>query len=178
MKMTHIKTPQLPSGIEDFAEMRLSRLFPEGEPLAIADKTGFLPNILDFFGDLMVFTRPIRFMKSSTLSMIDRFISIGDAEANRTLFDGLAINDEAYADFRAQYQGQFPVILLTLKNIKADTWSEAKKEFSDIIADLYEKHSYVLNALKERQKDKYQRLLNGEGEYSDLKNSLAELSSY
>ncbi len=178
MPAPYIKTPQLPSGVEDFAEMRQYRIPPEEAPLTIADKTGFLPALLNPSNKVAVFTRPIRFMKSSILSMLERFISIQDADANRALFDGLAISDEAYTEFRKQYQGQTPVIFLTLKNIKANTWHEAQKDFGDIIANLYEKHCYIIDSLTERQQSKYQCLMNGRGEYRDLKNSLADLATY
>ena len=100
MKTSKIKVPYLPSGVEDFAKMRLRRVTYENIPFTIADKTKFLPDILSSRHDVTVFTRPIRFMKSSTLSMIERFISIKDAEYNRSLFNGLDINNDKYTVFR------------------------------------------------------------------------------
>jgi hypothetical protein len=178
MTAPYIKTPQLPSGVEDFAEMRQYRIPPEEAPLTIADKTGFLPALLNPSNKVAVFTRPIRFMKSSILSMLERFISIQDADANRALFDGLAISDEAYTEFRKQYQGQTPVIFLTLKNIKANTWPLAKASFSKLIAKLYRKHQEVTSSLDEAEQEQYHRIMSNKGEPGELEESLSDLASY
>ena len=76
MKEPYMKTPHLPIGMEDFAKMRQWYSPVNKATLTIADKTGFLPDLLNSLNGIIVLTRPIRFMKSSTLSMIDRFISI------------------------------------------------------------------------------------------------------
>ena len=178
MAAPYIKTPQFPSGVEDFAKIREWRVNPNKTPLTIADKTGFLPDLLNSANEVTVFTRPIRFMKSSILSMIERFIAIQDADSNRALFDGLAISEASYADFREQHQGQAPVIFLTLKNIKAVTWPLAKASFSKIIAILYEKHCYALNSLTKREQEQYQRIMSNQGEPGELEESLSDLATY
>lgn len=171
-----MKAPRLPSGIEDFNKMRTWSA--DGQPLVIADKTRFLPALIESGNEVSVFTRPIRFMKSSTLSMMARFLSIHEADTNRRLFEGLAVSGDAYADFRAQYQGQVPVIFFTLKNIQADNWDEAKEAFGDVMANLYRKHQYVLDSLDEGQKAKYLRVINQQASHRELKSSLADLAMY
>lgn len=121
MKTSHIKTPSLPSGTEDFAEMRKVIIKPDSIPFTIADKTEFLPDLLRSVHKVIVFTRPIRFMKSSTLSMLDRFLSVKDVELNKSLFNGLEIGKDIYAGFRSNYQGQFPIIHLTLKDLETSS---------------------------------------------------------
>ena len=113
MKKSLIKAPFLPRGTEDFAKMRQWQV--GGSGLTIADKTGFLPELLDSGNEVSVFTRPIRFMKSSTLSMLEKFLSIQDAENNQALFQGLVISNAEHAEFRSRYQGQFPIIHLTYR---------------------------------------------------------------
>lgn len=170
-----IRAPILPRGTSDFAEMRISR---KGVPLTIADKTRFLPDLVDAEAKALVFTRPIRFGKSSILSMLEKFLSIQDRESNLALFNNLDINKDDYAAFRAKYQGQFPVIHLTLENINAPTWSEARHGLSETITELYEKHSYVLESLNKRQTTKYHKIINNEAGDYDLKRSLADLATY
>ena len=178
MQTSNIKIPHLPSGIEDFAEMRLQRITTDNSHFAIADKTMFLPQLLSPEDAVAVFTRPIRFMKSSTLSMIESFASIKNAEENKPLFDGLAISNEKYAKFRSRYQGQFPVIHLTFKNVEASTWAEAKSSLSKLIALLYNKHQDILPSLTKYEQEHYLRIMHNKSEDGDLENSLADLATY
>ena len=178
MRTPLIKAPHLPSGTEDFVKMRRYRV--DGKLLTVADKTFFLPELLNSVHDVVVFTRPIRFMKSSTLSMIKSFVSIKDAEDNKSLFEGLAISDKAHAEFRARYQGQFPVIHLTFKNIRkrSSTWPEAERDLSKMMAGIYEEYSYILPSLTKVQQEQYQRIINNKAADGDLEASLADMATY
>ena len=167
--LPYTRAPHLPSGIEDFAAMR---------QLTMVDKTGFLPDILIPHEAVTVFTRPRGFMKTSIFSMMEKFLSIQSADDNRHLFDGLAINGEEHAWFREHYQGQFPVIYLSLKDMQALTWDDAKKDLGDIISVLYKKHSYVLSSLSERHHDDYQLIMDNKSSELKMISSLANLATY
>lgn len=176
LKIKHpIKSPILPKGTSDFAEMRDTS---DGAAPTIADKTKFLPELLKSQDKVLVFTRPIRFGKSSVLSMLKAFLSIQDRENNCRLFDGLDISNDIHAAFRAKYQGQFPVIHLTLENIHANNWLDAKEELIHIIKEPYKKHQYVYSSLEHEEQDHYQRMMHGKGSEVELKRSLADLATY
>lgn len=151
--MKSIVSPGFLRGYSYFDEMR--QRCAGSSTLTMADKTGFLPELLSLDNKSAIFTRPSLFMKTSTLSMRDKFLSIKNAEINRSLFDGMAIDGAAHSEFRSQYQGKFPVIFIRLENIKTRSWSEVQIKFSDVVADLYEEHKDVLPSLTERQQEKY-----------------------
>ena len=176
MRTPLIKAPHLPSGTEDFVKMRRYRV--DGKLLTVADKTSFLPELLNSVHDVVVFTRPIRFMKSSTLSMIKSFVSIKDAEDNKSLFEGLAISDKSHSEFRARYQGQFPVIHINFKDIQASDWVETRENLGRMVAKLYKEHSSVLPSLDEDDQEHYHRMRQNKAGDSELKSSLADLTAY
>lgn len=176
--MKSIKVPFIPRGTEDFAKMRRKSL--DGTPSTIADKTGFLPKLLGSGDEVIIFTRPIRFMKSSTLSVLDRFLSVKNAESNKPLFDGLEISKDNYAEFRSIYQGKFPVIHLTFKNIRRgiSTWPEAKRDFERLMANAYSMYKHILPSLDESEQAHYLSIMRRKAKDGDLENSLADMVNY
>ena len=88
------------------------------------DKTSFIDEIIQDGAEVKLFTRPRRFGKTLNMSMLKYFFDIKEAEENRKLFKGLYIEKtESYKE-----QGQYPVIFLSLKDLKASTWEEMKKD--------------------------------------------------
>lgn len=75
---------RLPMGIENFQEMRTEGFY-------YVDKTGLIRDFLENFGKVNLFTRPRRFGKTLTMSMLKYFFEAG---SDRALFDGLAISEE------------------------------------------------------------------------------------
>ena len=106
----------MPIGREDFADVRNGYYF--------VDKTTFLQVFLKKHAIVTLFTRPRRFGKTLTLSMMRYFLDVEDAKEHRKLFDGLMISKDAEA---MKLQGTRPVLFLTLKGWKADSWEEMKR---------------------------------------------------
>ena len=121
--MEFMKAPAI--GIEDF------KTFIDGN-YYLVDKTGFIVDLVSLVqGDaktdepvrktkpalngVSLFLRPRRFGKTLTLSMLKYFFDIDEKE-NAYLFDGLAISKEK--EICEQFQNRFPVISLTLKDVK------------------------------------------------------------
>ncbi len=84
------------------------------------DKTPFLKQLLQGNEDAaLLLTRPRRFGKSLTMSMLANFLAItnydnpSDISKNQKLFEGLEISKDT--EFCQQYMGKFPVIFLSLK---------------------------------------------------------------
>ena len=73
--------------------------------------------LIDGHSDVTLITRPRRFGKSLTLSMLYYFFTNVEAEENRALFDGCQIADAGEA-YMAE-QGKYPVIFLSLKEARA-----------------------------------------------------------
>jgi hypothetical protein len=82
-----------------------------------------------------LFLRPRRFGKTLTLSMLKYFFDIDEKE-NAYLFDGLAISKEK--EICAEFQNRFPVIFLTLKDVKGRNEEEFLEAFNDCLKDEYD----------------------------------------
>ena len=112
-KMAGLK--KLPIGIENFEEMRR-------EDFYYVDKSHVIEQLLTQWGKVNLFTRPRRFGKSLNMSMLQSFFEIGK---DKTLFDGLRISDNQ--ELCEKYQGEFPVVSVSLKGINGATYEEARR---------------------------------------------------
>ena len=97
---------KLPIGEEFFGNIRTKGFY-------YIDKTRFIAELLKTRGSVNLFTRPRRFGKSLNIDMLKSFFEIG---ADRTLFEGLEIEKER--DLCSQYMGKYPVISISLKDVR------------------------------------------------------------
>ena len=107
------------------------------------DKTKFIDEIIKDGAQVKLFTRPRRFGKTLNMSMLKYFFDIKGAEENRKLFKGLYI--EKKESFKEQ--GQYPVIFLSLKDLKATTWEEMERKIIITLSDFLSEYEYLLNEL-------------------------------
>lgn len=107
---------RLPVGIDNFEKIRTEGFY-------YVDKTGMIKELLENWGEVNLFTRPRRFGKTLNMSMLRYFFEIG---TDPQLFDGLNISDEP--ELCKDYMGQYPVISLTLKEVKGLSFYVAKSE--------------------------------------------------
>ena len=96
------------------------------------DKTGFIESFLTFPGNpnpshycphasATLLMRPRRFGKSLLMSMLAEFFDI--SKDSRELFAGLKVmNNKRLCE---QWMNQYPVVLLSLQNVKGATFEEA-----------------------------------------------------
>lgn len=75
---------KLPVGIDGFEKVRTNDFY-------YVDKTMFIADLLNNWGEVNLFTRPRRFGKSLNMSMLKSFFEIG---IDKALFDGLKIAQE------------------------------------------------------------------------------------
>lgn len=104
------------------------------------DKTGFIKEWWENEDDVTLITRPRRFGKTLTMSMVDYFFSIGHA-GRSDLFKGLSIWEEQKYQ---RLQGTYPVIFLSFANVKGKTYKLARKKICQLISELYDKHAFIL----------------------------------
>ena len=107
------------------------------------DKTKFIDEIIKDGAQVKLFTRPRRFGKTLNMSMLKYFFDIKEAEENRKLFKNLYI--EKTESFKEQ--GQYPVIFLSLKDLKARTWEEMERKIIITLSDFLSEYEYLLNEL-------------------------------
>ena len=156
----------LPIGIEDFKEVIDSGYY-------FVDKTLMIKDLIVI--KVGLFTRPRRFGKTLNMSMIQRFFEKTD-ESNAYLFDGLKISE--YPECM-QYQGQYPVISISLKSMKQATFEEAFAVFKDLIRAEILRHKSVLfqnDAIEKTDLDRLTRFIELKAEKSDYNTSLGFLS--
>ena len=156
----------LPIGITNFQELIQGNYY-------FIDKTKLIEDILQDGSKVTLFTRPRRFGKTLNMSMLQYFWDIQQAEDNQKLFQGLHIESSPYFT----EQGKYPVIFLSLKDIKERTWEECKKEIKKWLSDLYDKYHFLRDSFNQRDLKYFEDIWLGkeEGSYS---NALKDLSKY
>ena len=120
-------------GIQDFDKIVKDNCF-------YIDKTDFIKEWWESRDDVTLITRPRRFGKTLTLSMVEQFFSIQYAD-RKELFEGLSIwKDEKYH----QLQGSYPVIFLSFASVKGKSYESAREGIIQVVIDLYAKHRFLL----------------------------------
>ena len=162
-----------PIGGSDFAEMVDKRL-------DFVDKTLFIKEIFDNPGiKVTVITRPRRFGKTLNLSMLRCFLAAEvDGRTTQHLFKGLKIAE--LGDQYMQYQGKYPVIFISFKDVKDHDYESTYANLCCLIANVYNEHYYLLSSLQLTASEKKVFLLIAEGNASlaNVRGSLANLSRY
>ena len=134
------KRKKISIGVEDFKEI----IDKDGY---FVDKTLMIQELLESNAKVILFTRPRRFGKTLNQFMIRRFFEDeitekGEKVDNGYLFDGLAIT--RCGEEIMQHQQRYPVIFMTLKSAKQDTYALAYMELKKRISEEYKRHKYVL----------------------------------
>ena len=157
----------LPIGTENFEKIIRNKNF-------YVDKTSFIEKIIKDSSDIKLFTRPRRFGKTLTLSMLKYFFDIEGRDENKELFKGLYISRSEYM----KYQGEYPVIFITLKDLKENTWEECLENISDIMQSLYNDFEFIREKLNEVERNKFNKIWTLEANTTILKKSLFNLIQY
>ena len=154
---------KIPIGLSDFKKLIEGNYY-------YFDKTNFIDEIIKDGSEVKLFTRPRRFGKTLNMSMLKFFFNIREAEENRKLFKDLYI--EKKENFKEQ--GQYPVVFLSLKDLKADNWENwVDTSGNDLIND-------VLKIVRKDIIRDLKKLFDGEGlkqnllRTSDLSRLLSE----
>ncbi|WP_336156427.1 AAA family ATPase, partial [Fusobacterium polymorphum] len=100
------------------------------------------------------------------------FFDIKDAEENRKIFKDLYI--EKTESFKEQ--GQYPVIFLSLKDLKARTWEEMEKDIKSTVARLFSEYKYLLKDLDKFDTIIFENIIMKNVELEDLKEILKFLT--
>ena len=157
---------KIPIGIDDFKKIRENNYY-------YIDKTNFIEEIGKNVGKTLLFTRPRRFGKTLNISMLKYFFDIKNKEENKKLFQNLYIEK---SDFFEE-QGAYPVVYISLKGIKADTWENCLSGIKTLLRELYEEYSFIKEKLSLSEQIEYDKiwLKKEDGEY---RNALKNLTSF
>lgn len=131
-------------GYQDFGQLIQNDCF-------YIDKTRFIKEWWESGDCVTLITRPRRFGKTLTMSMVEHFFSINHAKRG-DLFEGFAIWQEE--KYRAM-QGTYPVISLSFAAVKENSYQQTKQRMCQLITELYDKNHFLLdtNLLTDKEKE-------------------------
>jgi hypothetical protein len=163
---------QLPIGVSDFKDVRVGNY-------TYIDKSMFIKELIDAGpSKVTIIPRPRRFGKTLNMTMLKYFFEKQEANKSyRHLFDGLEI---AKSTACMQHQGQYPVIFLTFKDIKSDTWQECYDKLKQCIRTEFQRHKYLYTsvALDELEKKSFYSILDDTASQAAFENSIKNVSYY
>ena len=150
-------------GIQDFSEIIEKNCF-------YVDKTDFIRQWWESEDKVTLITRPRRFGKTLTMSMVEQFFSLRYA-GRSDLFERLTIwNNEKFRSL----QGTYPVISLSFANVKERSYEQMKQRIGQLITELYNRNDFLLDSglLNEDEKRYYGSI------HMDMPEVVASLSLY
>ena len=156
----------VPVGIEDFERII-------NEDYYYVDKTLLIEELLINRAPVTLFTRPRRFGKTLNMSMIKYFFDVKNKEENKKLFENLKISNSEYM----VEQGKYPVIFISMKDLKGNSWEETFNDLKSLISDLYAEFKDMREKMDERDKIKFDKIFYEE-EKGNYGTSLKLLSNY
>lgn len=148
-------------GIQDFATIIENAYF-------YIDKTAFIKEWWENGDSVTLITRPRRFGKTLTMSMVEQFFSVNYAGRN-DLFENLSIwKEEKYRGL----QGTYPVISMSFAGVKEKSLEQARKKICRIIKSVYDKYEFLLegDTLSESEKKDFRQIT------TDMDDSVASYS--
>lgn len=160
---------KIPIGIDDFDRLIRDNYY-------YADKTMMIKQLMEEESSLvLLLPRPRRFGKSLNMSMLKYFLKNKNAEKNRELFKGLAIEKEESV---MEKQGKYPLIYISFKDLKELDWKNAYEKTKLLIKRVYNENIDLLDSEKitKYEKINFEKILLGEGNQSEYGDSLRLLS--
>ena len=156
----------VPVGIEDFERII-------NEDYYYVDKTMLIEELLINRAPVTLFTRPRRFGKTLNMSMIKYFFDVKNKEENKKLFENLKISNSEYMS----EQGKYPVIFISLKDLKGNSWKENFILIKKYIKNIYMEFYNLKDKLNPIFKNDFEKIVM-EKEEADWIYSLKNLSNY
>ena len=128
-------TKKIAVGGEDFIPLRKADSY-------YVDKTELLYELVEKSNNsVTLFTRPRRFGKTLTMSMIESFFSIFKKDS-REVFNGLDVMK--YKTFCNEYMNQYPVLFVSFKDVEGLNFESAFEKLKIVLADLCKKFAFLV----------------------------------
>lgn len=158
---------KLPIGISDYRKLI-------EEDYYYVDKTDFIRQVIEEGSLITLLPRPRRFGKTLNLSTLRYFFEKTEGNIFRPLFNGKSI--EGWKDFE-KYQGKYPVIMVTLKDCKGDTFEEMLLLLARELQSEFIRHDYLREHIQQADYlDQFVRLQNRKATPDEITGSLRLLS--
>lgn len=157
----------LPIGISDYVRAQSEYYY--------VDKTLLIKDFLDQKPLVSLFTRPRRFGKTLNMDMLRVFFEISGEDTSK-YFEDKAIW-KCGEEYR-KHQGKYPVIFLTFKDVKFDSWEATIDKIKGLLQDEFGRHMELANSseLAEYEKNYFAKVINGDASEVELTASLEKLS--
>ncbi len=162
-----IRRLPLPIGISDYRLASTEYYY--------VDKTLMIRDFLDQRPMVSLYTRPRRFGKTLNMDMLRTFFERTEEDSSVYFRDKKIWQcGESYR----KYQGKYPVIFLTFKDVKRSGWQESYEHLKRLIGEEFLRHSDLAGsaACNEAEKEAYQRIVSGAADETDCLSSLKLLS--
>lgn len=157
----------LPIGISDYVRAQSEYYY--------VDKTMMIKEFLDRKPLVSLFTRPRRFGKTLNMDMLRVFFEISEDDTSR-YFKDKAIW-KCGEEYRS-HQGKYPVIFLTFKDVKFDTWEATLGKVRGLVQEEYGRHQEIIESdkISAYEKKYFEKMLDGTANEVELTSSLDKLS--
>ena len=165
-KGNHNKLP-LPIGISDF-RLATSEYY-------YIDKTMMIKDFIDERPMVSLFTRPRRFGKTLNMDMIRTFFEKTNEDTSVYFKDKKIWScGEKYRN----YQGKYPVIFITFKDIKFNSWEKTFDAIKEVFAKEFLRHRELRESdnCDEFEKRTIEKMILGEVSEVELSGALLDLS--
>lgn len=134
---------KIPLGIESFEKMRENGYY-------YADKTNFIKELLGREYMVNLITRPRRFGKSLTMSMLEDFFDI--SKDSKKHFEGLSISNDT--ELCENWLNRYPVVFISFKDIAGNTFEDAYDMLKWLVSGLCLKFNFLQESCKVNPVDK------------------------
>lgn len=158
----------LPVGVSSYIEA-VSKYY-------YVDKTLLIKDFIDSLPKVSLFTRPRRFGKTLNMDMLRVFFERNDMDTSIYFRDKKIWEcGERYQE----YQGRFPVIFLTFKDVKYNSWEKTLKDIKDNIRAEFARHEEIALSpeCNSYEKAYFKKVIDGATDDVEAARSLSVLSS-
>lgn len=165
--VSSFKTLPLPIGISDYCKASTEYYY--------VDKTLLIKDFLDQKPFVSLFTRPRRFGKTLNMDMLRVFFEKTDSDTSIYFKDK---NIWKCGEEYRQHQGHYPVIFLTFKDVKYDSWNETFEKLKELFQKEYGRHKELATSslIADFERKYYEKILSGNASKVELSSALSNLS--
>lgn len=162
-----MSTLSMPIGISDYKKAQAGYYY--------VDKTLMIRDVLDRKAQVSLFTRPRRFGKTLNMDMLRVFFEISEEDTSVYFKDKKIWN---CGDEYVSHQGKYPVIFLTFKDVKFDSWEATLDKITILLQAEFGRHRELFESdiLADFEKEYLGRIMSGSASEVELSASLENLS--
>ncbi len=157
---------KIPIGVDNFSE-----LVNLEERYLFVDKSLLIKELIDQGTKVSLIIRPRRWGKTLNMSMLKYFFSkeVNNVET-KGIFDHLKIAEEREGYYVKKYQGKYPVIFISFKDIKKDNFSDFIDGVKSLVQEICNQYPQLEHSkkLSKTERDNFLKLLSKSASNEEL----------